>query len=739
MTRERSLTIRSHLLLLASGAVLPVLVFAVVVSVILVEQERRTFERGAIERARAMMSAVDASLRGSLSTLQALAASRALAAGDLGGFRESALRLLPTQPAWHNITLGHPSGERIVDVLTAPGAPLPPILDLASAERVVKTEQPIIGDVSRQRPDSPPVVPVRVPVLRDGVVAYVLTAQVRPESFATLIREQQLSEGWVAGLIDGKGNFVARVPPRPAGEPASAAFRAESQRAKEGWFRGLTVEGRDTFTAFQRSALGSNWAIGLAVPSEIVLGSATRTAWLMGLGALTALALGFVLAVATGNRIVRPMKTLASLARSVGDGSATIALPHGGLQEIDAIGLALKQAHGVVRERQSLIQREKDAVEAADRAKDEFIATLSHELRNPLAALTSAAAILRRNDLNSDVGREAREVIERQIANMSRMIEDLLDLSRVIAGKISLKLERFDLALLVSSVVTAWQKAGRLGRHAVAVETRAAWVVADRTRLEQIVANLLDNAVKFTPTGKHVRVVVAPNDEWAELIVDDDGRGIAPELLDRVFDPFVQGDQWMSPNAGGLGLGLALVKRLVELQGGSVSVASAGVGRGASFSVRLPRAEARSEESAAFPSTTSKSPGKKRVLVIDDNEDARKSLATLLAFEGHDTYEAASGARGTELASHVRPEIALIDIGLPDLNGYEVARRIRADLNSGVALIAVTGYGQPEDQRRAFDAGFDAHLVKPITIAQLNEVLTAARPQTPIASTEHDD
>jgi signal transduction histidine kinase/ActR/RegA family two-component response regulator len=546
-----------------------------------------------------------------------------------------------------------------------------------------------------------------------------------------------LSEGWVAGLIDGNGNFVARVPPRPAGEPASTAFRAESQRAKEGWYRGRTVEGRDTFTAFQRSAIG-NWTIGIAVPSEIVLGGATRTAWLMGLGALAALALAFVLAVVIGNRIVRPMKTLASLARSVGDGSATIALPRGGLREIDAVGVALKQADSAVRERQSLVQREKDAVEAADRAKDEFIATLSHELRNPLAALTSAAAILRRNDLNSGVGRDAREVIERQIAHMSRMIEDLLDLSRVIAGKINLKQERFDLAELVSGVVTAWQNAGRLGRHAVSVEFQPAWVVADRTRLEQIVTNLLDNAMKFTPAGNRVRVAVAATGEWAELVVDDDGRGIAPQLVGRVFDPFVQGDQGMSPNAGGLGLGLALVKRLVELQGGSVSVASAGVGKGARFSVRLPRTEATSQERVAVAPAVSRALGKKRVLVIDDNDDARRSLAILLAFEGHETYEAPNGARGTELASHVRPEIALIDIGLPDLSGYEVARRIRADLNGGVALVAVTGYGQPEDQRRAFDAGFDAHLVKPVTIDQLNEVLAAACPPTRIGSNESD-
>lgn len=321
-----------------------------------------------------------------------------------------------------------------------------------------------------------------------------------------------------------------------------------------------------------------------------------------------AVATALTLAFGIGKRIVDPMTTLAALASDIGEESGTVAVPRAGVREVDAVALALGQADVAVRERHLAVQREKDAVEAADRAKDEFIATLSHELRNPLAALTSAADILRRNDLNSNAGRDARQVIERQIGHMSRMIEDLLDLSRVIAGKTHLKLERFDLAALASDVVASWRMEGRTARHVFTVDAVPAF------------------------------------------------------------------------------------------------------GKGATFNVRLPRVEAGVEEEPAPPSENVLPSKPKRVLVIDDNDYARQSLAALLSFEGHETYEAANGARGAELAEQVRPRIALIDIGLPDISGYEVARRIRAALNGDIVLFAVTGYGQPEDQRRALEAGFDAHL-----------------------------
>ncbi|HEY4138659.1 MAG TPA: ATP-binding protein, partial [Casimicrobiaceae bacterium] len=568
------------------------------------------------------------------------------------------------------------------------GTSLGAVLDWASAERVVQTQQAVVGNVAGQSREGPPLVTLRVPVIREGALDYILTAQVKSESFTALIREQQLPRDWVAGIVDGNGNIVARAPALPTGTPASVNFQTEIRRGKEGWYRGRTVEGRDTYTAFRHSAVG-DWVIGLAVPVEIVQAGARDSAKLVGIGVVAAVTMAWLLAFVIGKRIADPMRALATLARNVGAARIGVELPHSGVREVDAVAHALEQANSAVRERHLLDQREKDAIGAADRAKDEFIATLSHELRNPLAALTSAAAILRRNDLNSDVGHDARQVIERQIAHMSRMIEDLLDLSRVIAGKTHLKIERFDLAALCENVIGAWQADGRTARHVVTVEAQPAWVQADRTRIEQVLTNLFDNAIKFTAPGRRIRVKVAPDEQSAALEVEDEGQGIAPEMLGRVFDPFVQGYQWMSRDAGGLGLGLALVKRLVELQEGTVSVVSAGIGQGTTFTIRFPRVQASVAEDAATPLAAGEPGARKRVLVIDDNEDARRSLAVLLTFEGHQIYEAENGGRGIELAGLMHPDVVLIDIGLPDVSGYEVARRIRAHQIRGVTLVAV--------------------------------------------------
>jgi signal transduction histidine kinase len=567
-------------------------------------------------------------------------------------------------------------------------------------------------------------VPISLPIVRDGAVAYALTVLVRPESFESLIRAQDLPPGWVSGIVDGNGNFVARLPPQPVGTPSSQTFQDAVRRNKEGWYRGLTVEGRDTFSAHARSER-NNWSIGLGIPADIVLAGTRRTALLIGMGALAAVAVAFGLAVVIGRRIVRPMVSLAALARTVGKEGAAMPVPHATVREVDDVALALKDADSAVRERQVLIQREKDALQASDRAKDQFIAMLSHELRNPLAALTSAASILQRRDVPADAAKEARQIIDRQLKHMSRMIEDLLDVSRIVVGKANLSIESLDLAELVSTVVAAWQLRQAASAQSIDVQTQSVHVRADRTRMEQIVSNLLDNAMKFSSPGNTIRVTVAPRDGAALLTVSDEGRGIAPTMLDRVFDIFVQEDQGLGRSPGGLGLGLALVKRLVELQGGRVSAVSNGIGRGSIFSVELPRAQP--EQSTASRITPTEQPVRhvKRILVIDDNEDARQALCTLLELEGHRTYQAPDGGRGVDLARGARPDVALIDIGLPDIDGYEVARRIKAGSETGITLIALTGYGQTEDKNRALAAGFDAHLVKPISIDRLSEVLTA--------------
>ncbi|HZM34898.1 MAG TPA: PAS domain S-box protein [Burkholderiales bacterium] len=363
-------------------------------------------------------------------------------------------------------------------------------------------------------------------------------------------------------------------------------------------------------------------------------------------------------------------------------------------------------------------KRAEEALRAASRAKDEFLATLSHELRNPLAALTAAAHVLKITDATKEPAIKARAVIERQTRHMARLIGDLLDIGRVSAGKVGLERERLDLAATVGRMLNTWRGSDRFGRHRLTHSLDEVWVDADPARVEQIAANLLDNALKFTPAGGTIRVTVGPEGGEAVLRVADQGVGVEPAEQGRIFELFEQGRE----DGSGMGVGLALVKRLVEPHGGTVTIESEGEGRGATFTVRL-AAVARPEQAQGGEAAVL---GARSVLLVEDNDDARQMLEAALVSGGHRVRTASDGASGLALAAESAPEVALIDIGLPDMEGYEVARRMRAAPGGrGIALVAITGFGRPEDQQRAFAAGFDAHLTKPVTAERLKQALAS--------------
>jgi PAS domain S-box-containing protein len=370
-------------------------------------------------------------------------------------------------------------------------------------------------------------------------------------------------------------------------------------------------------------------------------------------------------------------------------------------------------------------KRVEQALRDADRHKDEFLAMLGHELRNPLAALTTAAHVLRAAAPKDSTTASAQGVIERQAEHMVRLIDDLLDITRVKLGKISLRREPFDLAELVSEFIQLRRAAGVFtDRATVRVDLAPVWVNADRARLEQVVSNLLQNALKFTPRNGRIDVSVQPRGVEAALRVTDSGRGIAPDVLPTIFEPFVQGAQNLDRAEGGLGLGLALVKRLAELHGGSVTAQSGGEGLGATFTVTLPAIAAPREPRVLAPVKGGCSFRPLRILVIEDNQDARQMLREALTMDGHEVREAASGTAGIQAAGEMDPEAVLIDVGLPDMDGYQVARRLRALPGGGsFVLVALSGYGQDDDRGQAGEAGFDAQLVKPVSVAHLGETI----------------
>ena len=717
-----ALTIRSHLLLLAMAAFLPVLAFGAAASLLLVKHDQETQRNGALDRTRAMMTAVDAELRGSIAALQAITAFQALHRGDLPAFHAAARRALATQPAWLDVSLTLPSGKALVDAALPWGAVLPADDDPAGIARVATTLQPVVGDVIAEKSLGRPAIPVRVPVVRNGVAVYVITAMVRPDAFAGLIQNQHLPPGWVSGIVDGNMRFVARVPAVPVGSLASEVFRAAAGGAREGWYRGLTLEGMDAFSAHITSGF-SGWSVGLAIPGPLVERAARRSGWFMGLGALLSIALALGLTLLIGRRIAGPIASVAAAARSLGRRGDLAVKNADRVREVSEVAAALREASQAVREREELLEREKAALEAADRAKDQFLAMLSHELRNPLAAMTSAAQLLKVADPEDAVAAQARDVIERQTKHMRRLIEDLLDVSRIAMGKASLARRPLDMADAVAHAVDAFRDAGRLAGRRLEVSASPVWVDGDRERLEQIAFNLLDNAIKFTSPGAKVTVTVKQEGAEAVLVVSDEGEGIAPELLGRVFDLFVQGEHGIDREKGGMGIGLALVKMLAGMHGGTAAASSAGPGRGSTFTVRLPAVEA---VRTTTPAAISRPPPRaRRILVIEDNDDAREMLRECLALSGHEVQGARDGATGLALAERISPEVALIDIGLPDMDGYEVARRLRSARDGTISLIALTGYGQPEDRRRALEAGFDMHLTKPVETERLEEVMAA--------------
>ena len=389
---------------------------------------------------------------------------------------------------------------------------------------------------------------------------------------------------------------------------------------------------------------------------------------------------------------------------------------------------AAQQSEQALRESEQRYREIATAAKEADRRKDEFLATLAHELRNPLAPIGNALALMEHAGDDREVQQHARETVQRQFAQMVRLVDDLLDIGRITRDKLELRKQQVDLSsVILQAMETSRAPADAMGQSLrMSLPAKPFWVSADPVRLAQVFINLLNNACKFSENGAIISIGAERNGNGVAVSVKDTGIGIAADKLESIFEMFEQVDKSLERTRGGLGIGLTLVKRLVELHGGRIAARSSGPGCGSEFVVWLPVLADGERTAVVLPETSASAANSQRILVTDDNRDAARSLALLLKHSGHEVETAFDGVQAIEKAEVWQPDVMLLDLGMPEMNGYDVCRSIRqAAWGKEIRIVALTGWGQEQDRRNTREAGFDAHLVKPVDMAVLGDVLAA--------------
>ena len=718
--------LRTHLIVLTLATVVPAVLFAVGLIVYHTRLERLSLERGMRDTARALALALDRDINDIKTGIETLSASKYLNGPvDLAHFYEEGTTVSKGFGGW--AVLSDPSGRQILNTSRPLGAALP-IPTMASLEmmrsvadrRTTFVSNVFVGTVSRQ-----PAVIVAAPIIRDGQVRYILDFSFPPTQFTKLLQEAALSRGWIALITDRDGGVVARVP-----DPAAFVGRKEGQQwttktasADEGFLKGDVLGGPSVYSAYRRSR-ETGWVVAVAAPIKLVDAGIRRSMLALSGGGVLLLAVACGLAYVLGKRIAAPIVALSDSLKA--EPEAPLPAGQSRVSEVEDLRRALEDAQAAGR-RAELAHAARREAEAANRAKDDFLAVLSHELRTPLNAMFGWVRMLRSGHLDGAAAAHGLEVIERNVTQQSRLISDLLDASRIVFGRLELSLQAVDFPALVASVVESIRPSAEIRGISLKSELDpdASPVNGDPDRLRQVVENILGNAIKFTPPNGSVTVRLAGDGDVC-LTVSDTGRGIDGELLPHIFERFKQSDSPSPRSHAGLGLGLAIVRHLVELHGGRVRAESEGVGQGATFTVVLPIV-ASPEDTASAPMPAARRSDEERleglrVLVVEDDADARELVATVLAQAGAVTFTASNGRDGIAMVPRVRPDVLVCDLAMPDQDGLTVVREVKAwAAETGMALpaLALTAYARAEDREQALAEGFDRYLTKPVEPSEL--------------------
>ena len=717
-------------MLMAAAVLLPVVLASVIALDKIRDGERKAALRGLQETVRATALIVDREAQGSLSALKALSNSVHLRTGDYRAFHEQAAALTLDPDVW--TALLDDQGRQIVNTMLPFGTPLPPAVAREPVAKVLATGEPAVSDLTVGPANGNLLTTIYVRAKVPGGKSYVVAQGISVNQWRQVALYQRIPTEWIVAVVDRQGKFIARnhKSQELVGKPARPELVAAAAGADRGWLRHSTVEGIEVYDAYDHSEL-TGWTIAVAAPTALVDAPAEHAIRLALAGMVLAMVAGVLAAAAFGQRFIGAMEVAGRAAVALGRGEQPVTGPTG-LQEVDALNRSLADAGELLElertsrqaaesERERLLVSEMSAREAAQAqnvAKDQFLAMLGHELRNPLAAISGAISLLEMPGIEPERASRYREIIRRQNRHLAHIINDLLDVSRLMAGKITLERQPLNLADCVNSCVESLRTTERAIGFRILVRAQPVWVEGDAVRIEQILNNLITNAMKFSPSGSEVQVEVREEADRAVVTVQDFGFGMDQALLAQVFEPFFQGPQPADRTQTGLGIGLALVRQLTTLHGGEVSVSSPGVGQGSRFSFWLPRIPAPAGD-ASRPAGPVGSSGR-TLVYAEDNDDARATMAELLRLYGYEVIEVADGKGVLPAVLATQPNAVLLDIGLPDMDGYEVARRLRANpATRSVPLIALTGYGQLRDKQAAAAAGFDAHLVKPVDPARV--------------------
>jgi signal transduction histidine kinase/CheY-like chemotaxis protein len=722
--------IRKQLVILVLCVLAPVALLAALASVGLWEIQRDAYGQRIQERVSALRLALDTELEAVLRQLRTLSESPVL---DTSARPDTVMRMLQrmlrNNPSWGSIGLVGADGamRHRLDRREALAGWEPEPQPVAE---LIRTGAPYISNLVNVG-GGVHLTYVAVPVVRDGAVQGLLVIAIEDTVWLDFFRRYPIHERATLTLNDRNALIIARTLDNAlwAGQRSTAAFWDRTIGLTEGAFSNVGVDGQRFYSAFSRSRV-SSWVVGTGVPQADVEAALSRPTMAIVLGVLAAAGFATVSALVLGGRIIDALSALANAVESVASGRPSLPQAKLPIDEAETVRLALVAGHEQLAAREASLNealeleaKSRATAERASQAKDDLLAMLGHELRNPLSAIKTAVTILEMPSATPESAARAREVVQRQIGHLTTIIDELLDVARLTSGKTQLKRGPLDLSKVARHVVDAFVAAGRCTELAVDTRLAEARVHGDETRLEQVVSNLLDNACKYTPRGGRIEVSVANEGDEVVLTVSDSGSGIGPDLLPHIFDLFSQGSRTLDRAQGGLGLGLTVVRRLVELHGGTVTAASEGADRGATFTVRLPALQAHAQ-AAKHEALASELPPLD-VVVVEDNADNREVVASLLRMRGHRVTSVEDGMRGVETILAGRYDVALIDIGLPGWDGYEVVRRVRAAPGgSAVLLVALTGYGRDEDRTRAAAAGFDAFLVKPFDIARFERVVS---------------